>query len=127
MFCNVDTDGKALTGASRYTLTFDTGKLPPVSEFWELPLYDANGYFVDNELDRYSLNSFMLERGELHVDDGKVTVYIQHKRPSDPLQAQNWLPAPEGSFRFVFRLFGPMDGVLDWTYDMPGIIRTGEA
>jgi hypothetical protein len=56
-------DGKALTEASTYTLTFDTGKLPPLSEFWELPLYDENGYFADNELDRYSVNSFMLERG----------------------------------------------------------------
>jgi hypothetical protein len=57
--------------------------------------------------------------GELHVDEGKVTVYIQHERPADPLQAQNWLPAPEGSFRFIFRLFGPMDGLLGWNYDMP--------
>jgi hypothetical protein len=126
-FGNVDSDRKPLTGASTYTLTFDTGTLPPVSEFWELPLYDERGYFVDNELNRYSINSFMLEHGELHVDKGKLTIYIQHKRPPDPRQAQNWLPAPEGSFRFVFRFYGPMDGLLGWTYDMPGIIRTGEA
>jgi hypothetical protein len=126
-FGNVDRDHKPLTGASTYTLTFDTDKLPPVSEFWELPLYDLNGYFVDNELDRYSINSFMLERGELQVADGKLTLYFQHQPPSDPLQVQNWLPTPEGGFRFAFRVYGPMDGVLDWTYDMPGIVRTGEA
>jgi hypothetical protein len=98
-----------------------------VTEFWELPLYDENGYFVDNELDRYSVNSFMLERGELHVDDGKVTIYIQHKPPSYPLHAQNWLPTPQERFHFAFRAYGPMDGLLDWNYDMPGIIRTGDA
>jgi hypothetical protein len=126
-FGNVDSDRKPLTGASTYTLTFNTDQLPPVSEFWELPLYDETGYSVDNELDRYSINSFMLEGGELQVDDGKLTICIQHQRPSDPLRVQNWLPAPEGSFRFVCRFFGPMDGLLDWTYDMPGIIRIGEA
>ena len=126
-FGNFDIDRKPLTGSSKYTLSFDTDKLPPVSEFWELPLYDENGYFVDNELDRYSVNSFMLERGDLHVDDEKVTIYIQHERLSDPVQLRNWLPAPEGSFRFAFRFYGPMDGLLDWTYEMPGIIRTGEA
>lgn len=64
---------------------------------------------------------------ELHVDDGEVTIYIQHERPSDPQQRQNWLPAPDGSFRFVFRFYGPKDDLLGWNYDMPDIIRTGEA
>ena len=95
----VDTDGQTFTGAAKYTLTFDANDLPPVTEFWELPLYDEGGYFVDNEIDRYSINSYMLERGD-------------------------WLPAPEGSFRFAFRYYGPMSGLCDGSYEMPGVVRT---
>ncbi len=118
----VDTNGTPLTGASRYTITFDINDLPPVTEFWELPLYDQNGYFVDNEIDRYAINSFMYERGELHMADGKLVIYIQHDKPTDPTQAQNWLPAPSGRFRFAFRYYGPMSGLLDGSYNMPGVV-----
>jgi hypothetical protein len=120
----VDTDGHPFTGGSRYTLTFDLNDLPPVTEFWELPVYDEGGYFVDNEIDRYSINSYMLERGDLHVADGKLVIYIRHEKPTDPNQLRNWLPAPEGSFRFAFRYYGPMSGLLDGSYDMPGVVRT---
>ena len=120
----VDTDGQTLTGASQYTLTFDANDLPPVTEFWELPLYDESGYFVANEIGRYSINSYMLERRDLHVSDGKLVIYIQHEKPTDPNQLRNWLPAPEGRFRFAFRYYGPMSGLLDGSYDMPGIVRT---
>ena len=119
----VDTDGQPFTGASKYTLTFDMNDLPPVTEFWELPLYDEGGYFVDNEIDRYSINSYMLERGDLHVADGKLVIYIQHEKPAEPSQLRNWLPAPEGSFRFAFRYYGPMSSLLDGSYDMPGVVR----
>jgi hypothetical protein len=124
-FGSVDTDGRPFTGTSKYTLTFYINDLPPVTEFWELPLYDQSGYFVDNEIDRYSINSYMLERGDLHVADGRLVIYIQHEKPTDPKQLRNWLPAPEGSFRFAFRYYGPMSGLLDGSYDMPGIVRTG--
>jgi hypothetical protein len=119
----VDSDRTPLSGTSNYTMTFRLDDLPPVTEFWELPLYDENGYFYDNEIDRYSITSFMLDRGELHAADGKLIIYIQHEKPSDPVQLRNWLPAPQGSFRFAFRFFGPKDALIDWTYDMPGIVR----
>jgi hypothetical protein len=119
----VDTDGNPLNGASRYTLTFDLGDLPPVTEFWELPLYDENGYFHDNEIDRYSLNSFMLERGDLHTEAGKLIVYIQHGKPQDPNQIKNWLPAPEANFHFALRFYGPKCALVDGSYNIPGIVR----
>jgi hypothetical protein len=65
----VDTDRKPLNGPSKYTITFKLDDMPPLSEFWELPIYDEGGYFVDNETDRYSINSFMLDRGDLHTAD----------------------------------------------------------
>lgn len=118
-----DSDGKPLSGEHRYTLTFDMDDLPPVSEFWELPIYDSDGYFIDNAIDRYSINSFLLERGGLHVSGNQLTIYIQHDRPSDAQQLQNWLPAPRGAFQFAFRYYGPRGSLLDGTYRMPGVKR----
>jgi len=102
-----DSNGDRLNGQHRYTLTFDLEDMPPVTEFWEIPLYDKEGYFVDNPIDRYSLNSYMLERGKLQSGDGKLVIYIQAEDPDDPLQHQNWLPAPEGDFQFAARFYGP--------------------
>jgi hypothetical protein len=120
----VDTDRKPFTGASRYTMTFRLDDLPPVSEFWELPLYDEHGYFYENDINRYSINSFMLDRGDLYTADGRLVIYIQHDKPGDPNQLKNWLPAPTGAFRFAFRFYGPQGSLIDWTYDMPGVVRT---
>lgn len=55
----------------------------------------------------------------------QAVIYIQHEKPTDPDQPRSWLPAPAGSFRFAFRYYGPMSGLLDGSYDMPGIVRTG--
>ena len=90
--------------------------------YWELPIYDSDGYFVANEIDRYSLNSYMLDRGELHVDDSRLTVYIQRDEPTDPVQAPNWLPAPDGGFRFAARFYGPDAPLIDGTYPMPPVV-----
>lgn len=120
----VDADRKPLVGTSNYTMTFKLDDLPPVSEFWELPIYDENGYFIDNEIDRYSLNSFMLDRGDLHTADGELVIYIQNEKPTDPDQLKNWLPAPKGNFRFAFRFYGPKGKLIDWTYDMPPIVKS---
>lgn len=89
-FCFVDLDGQQLNGGQPYTLTFDTNNLPPCTEFWSIPIYDIEGYFVHNEIDRYTVNSFMYERGEFYVDDqGILTFYLQRERPTDPNQVMN--------------------------------------
>ena len=90
---------------------------------WELPIYDADGYFVANEIDRYALNSYMLDRGEIHIDDGQIVIPIQTQRPTDPDQARNWLSAPPGPFRFAARYYGPNGPLIDGTYQMPAVVR----
>jgi hypothetical protein len=65
----------------------------------------------------------MLDRGELHTADGKLAICIQNERPRDPNQLKNWLPAPKGNFHFSFRFYGPKHKLIDWTYDMPGVVR----
>jgi hypothetical protein len=122
-FGTKDSEGRPLSGEHRYTITFDLNDMPPVTEFWEMPLYDTEGYFHDNPLDRYALNSFMLERGNLHTEDGKLVIYVQHDEPSDSQQRQNWLPAPQDGFRFAARFYGPYTSLIDASYNMPGIVR----
>lgn len=121
--CLNDSKGRPLSGEHRYTITFAPNNLPPVSEFWEIPLYDREGYFYDNPIDRYSLNSYMLKRGKLHTEGGKLVIYVQHDEPTDPKQRQNWLPAPKGGFQFAARFYGPYTPLIDGSYNMPGVVR----
>ena len=50
--------------------------MPPVTEFWEIPIYDREGYFYDNPMDRYAINSYMLKRGKLHTDGDDRVVQV---------------------------------------------------
>lgn len=122
-FLFTDSEGKPFHGTSKYTMTFDLNDLPPVTQFWSIPIYSAEGYFVANEIDRYTVNSFMLKSGELVAKDGKLVIYIQHEKPSDPDQAKNWLPAPADGFRFTSRYYGPYAPLVNGTYNMPRVVK----
>lgn len=123
----VDDRGEQLHGANAYTITFDVNDLPQVTEFWSVPIYDIQGYFVANEIDRYEVNSFMLEHGQLAVKDDKLVVYVQHEKPKDTDAVKNWLPAPPEEFRFTARFYGPYQSILDGSYKMPVPVRTDQA
>ncbi len=73
-----------------------------------MPLYDTEGYFHDNPIDRYALNIYMLARGKLYTEDGKMVIYSQHGEPADPNQHQNWLHTPKDGFRFASRFTAPI-------------------
>lgn len=123
-YAMTDAHGKPLDSAGRYTMTLDMNDLPPVTEFWELPVYDDNGYFVDNPIDRYSVTSYQVAAGQFAVQDGKLTLYFQHDKPSDAAQARNWMPLPaKGSFRLAARFYGPTAPLVDGTYAMPQLVR----
>jgi hypothetical protein len=120
----VDSEGRELHGDYKYTLTFDKEKLPPVTEFWSIPMYDMAGYFIDNPINRYTVNSFMLENDDFHVADGKLIFYLQPEKPGDPAQAKNWLPTPKGEkFRTTPRFYGPKASLIDGSYKMPLPVR----
>jgi len=115
-----DAHGQPLDGSHRYTVTFDMKQLPPVTEFWELPVYDDDGYFVDNPIDRYSVTSYQVAAGQYHIEGDKLTLYLQSDRPTDPQQARNWLPVPKhGPFRLAARFYGPTSALIDGSYPMP--------
>ena len=118
----VDADGEKLDGANRYTLRFAPDQLPPVEAFWSLTLYELPASLLaENPLDRYLLNSPMLD-DFVRDDDGGITLYLQHESP-DKDKEPNWLPAPAGPFSAILRLYWPKEKALDGTWKLPPLNR----
>lgn len=116
----VDDAGRPLSGTSRYVLHFDKAKIPPVSVFWNLNMYDDKQFFIENEFGRYSIGS--TTEGLRANPDGSVTIYIQKDDPGTDKRS-NWLPAPAGSFNLTMRLYGSETPILNGTYRLPGVRR----
>lgn len=112
-----DSDNTPLDGAKHsYTLRFAPGSLPPVKAFWSLTMYDGTTQlFIENPLNRYLLNSEMMGNFKLEAD-GALVLHIGKDSPGMEQEA-NWLPAPEGLFYLVMRLYGPEQAALEgrWT------------
>lgn len=86
--------------------------------FWSATLYGLpERLLVDNPIDRYSIGD--RTPGLVHDEDGGLTLYVQHTRPNGPQQAANWLPAPDGPFSVIIRMYGPEASVLDGTWQLP--------
>ena len=118
-------DGSPLNAsANSYTLTFNGGELPPVDAFWSLTMYDGTTQlFVRNALDRYLLNSTMLD-SFVFAEDRSLVLYIGKESPGAELES-NWLPAPNGPFYMVLRLYGPQPEMLDgsWAPPQPALVE----
>lgn len=84
---------------------------------YELPA----SLLTENPLDRYLLNSPMLE-GFVRDDDGGITLYLQHESPGKDKEP-NWLPAPAGPFSAILRLYWPKKEALDGAWTMPPLQR----
>ncbi|MCX4848224.1 DUF1254 domain-containing protein [Streptomyces sp. NBC_00893] len=122
-----DAGGGQLNGAHSYVLRFE-GR-PPAEAGWSLAAHSMAGYGVGG----YGVAGYgrggsrigegLAGRGPAYAEDGSLTVRVQRERPDDPVAAVNWLPAPEGDFRFVLRLRAPGAGILDGTYGLPAVER----
>jgi hypothetical protein len=119
----VDTGGHVLNGDNnRYTLTFGPGMLPPVRGLWSLSMYSLpDQRLVTNPLNRFVINSPMLPQMQ-HGADGGLTIYIQQQAPGGE-QDTNWLPAPDGPFLLILRLYWPEQAVLDNAWQAPGVVQ----
>jgi hypothetical protein len=116
-----DAFGRPYNGGQAYTLHFAKGQLPPVDAFWSLTLYDPEGFQVPNALDRFALR----DRDPLDYNrDGSLDLLIQHDPPGRA-QSANWLPAPEGPFSLVLRLYAPRPAALDGAWVPPGVQPAG--
>jgi hypothetical protein len=111
---------KKYSGAKKYVMRFEKGKLPPVNGFWSLTMYDAGYFFVDNPLNRYTLS----QRNALKTNpDGSTDLYIQHESPGKDKES-NWLPAPAGEFILMMRLYWPKESppsLLDGSWKIPEV------
>jgi hypothetical protein len=83
-------------------------------------MYDGRTQlFVPNPLDRYLLNSTMLD-DFVFEDDGSLVFTISNDPPA-PDRMANWLPAPDGPFYMVMRVYGPEAEVLSGEWQPPAI------
>ena len=113
----VDGDGKPYSGANKYVLRFEKGKLPPANAFWSVTLYDKDGFQAPNQFNRFALG----DRDKLTFNaDGSQDIYIQNGRPSVDKEA-NWLPAPAGEFNLAMRLYSPRREALDGPWTPPPV------
>ena len=113
----VDGEGKPYSGANRYLLHFDKGKLPPANALWSVTLYDKDGFQAPNALNRFALG----DRDKLKFNaDGSLDIYIQNETPGADKES-NWLPAPAGEFNLAMRLYSPKREAVDGPWTPPPV------
>jgi hypothetical protein len=113
-----DGENKPLDSSNRYVLHFDKGQLPPTKATWSVSIYNPEGFYVPNSINRYNLAAWM----PLQFNpDGSLDIYIQSNSPGAGKEP-NWLPAPaSGPFSLTVRNYWPEQTVLDGTYKMPPV------
>ena len=115
-----DADGKTTDGANKYVLHFSKAQLPPVNAFWSVTMYDAEGFQIANQLDRFAIG----DRDALTYNaDGSLDLYIQHDSPGAD-KVSNWLPSSaKGMFGVTMRLYAPKAPAIDGRWVPPAIKR----
>jgi hypothetical protein len=114
-----DADGRPLNGNNRYVLRFRPGQLPP-GKYWRISMYDLEGFFTNNAIDRYGLGN--MAENPVPDPDGGLTVFIQHDSPGADKKA-NWLPAPAEGFFMVMRVYQPEERMYRGEYIVPPVER----
>lgn len=117
-------DGQPLTGAHRYQLHFPAEALPPARFFWSATMYSLpDRFLVANPINRYAIGD--RTKGLHYNDDGSLTIEIANEPPAvdEPV---NWLPAPEGPFTVVIRVYGPKQELLDGSWQLPPLRLMGD-
>jgi hypothetical protein len=106
-YAEQDSTGEKLSGANNYTLTFPRGQTPPVDGFWSITMYIDDGglWFYPNPLNKFTVS---MRNNPTFNDDGSLTLYFQHESPGKDKEA-NWLPAPNGPFTLMLRMYWPKE------------------
>lgn len=120
----VDVAGRSFDGAGDYTITFPRGLLPPARAFWSLTMYDSEDFLYANTLNRYAIGN--RTSGLVYGRNGSLTLHIQHAEPASAAARANWLPAPDGAFHMILRLYQPTAAALDGSWKPPPVFRIGE-
>ena len=82
----------------------------PVDGFWSVSVYNAQGYFVQNKLDAYTLNNVTSKKS----DDGSVTIQFGGCDGKIP----NCLPIMSG-WNYMVRLYRPGPEALSGKWKFP--------
>ncbi|MGC1295584.1 MAG: DUF1214 domain-containing protein [Alloacidobacterium sp.] len=82
----------------------------PVDGFWSVSVYNAQGYFVPNNLNAYTLNSVTAKKN----DDGSVTIQFGGCDGKIP----NSLPIMAG-WNYMVRLYRPRPEILSGKWKFP--------
>jgi hypothetical protein len=122
-----DGEGRTLSGANKYTMTFPKGQTPPVDGFWSVTMYlnDGGWWFYPNELNKFTVS---MRDGPKFNDDGSLTLYFQNGSPGKDKEP-NWLPAPKGDFVLTMRMYWPKESppsILPpgrGTWEPPAVVR----
>ena len=117
----IDGDGEYLDASKHdYVIKFKDG-LPPAKAFWSVTMYDGKTQLlIENPIDRYKIGSTSKLQNN---QDGSVEIYIQHKSPGTDKES-NWLPAPNGPYYMLMRLYLPEQAYLNGTWTPPAVEKT---
>ena len=85
----------------------------PVDAFWSISMYNAEGYFEQNEHEAYSINDLTATKDP----DGAVTIRVG----TEPGDAANFLPITDG-WNYIVRLYRPRPEVLDGSWTFPSAV-----
>ena len=109
---DTDSEGNPLTGDEAYVLHIKSGDLPPVKDggSWAFTAYDADGYLIDNDIDRNCINE---DSEVVYNDDGSLDLYLQADEPDDENKVKNWLPVGEEEFQLSLRIYLPGDDLFE--------------
>jgi hypothetical protein len=122
-YTEVDSTGRKLTGANKYTLTFPKDDTPPVNGFWSITMYeiDKGWWFAPNSLNKFTVSP--RNNPKLNAD-GSMTLYFQNESPGADNEAK-WLPAPKGEFIPMMRMYWPKDrgpSILNGEWKPPAVV-----
>ena len=81
--------------------------------FWSVSMYDAPGFFVENDLDAYSYNSATATPEE----NGDWVITMAPEAMCEGVI--NCLPTPGAGWNYVVRLYVPEDEIIDGEYKLP--------
>jgi hypothetical protein len=119
LFSYNDIDGKELDGAHKYVIHFAKGERLPIRGFWSITMYNAEAFLVPNPANRYSVR----QNDNMKTNaDGSLDIHIQKDSPGKDKEA-NWLPAPDGKFSLLMRLYWPETPALEGTWEPPAVTR----
>lgn len=108
-YTDVDSNNNSLSGSNQYVVHFAGGQTPPVNGFWSITMYGPGLFFVPNSLNKYSVSP---RDALIYNSDGSLDLFFQTTSPGTNLEA-NWLPAPDGSFSLMLRMYWPTVSISD--------------